>query len=339
MGFINALGALTDRRDLTMVQTESVIGAFMDGTLSAARGAAVLSALATKGESGEEIVGAARAMRERSAHVEHRLPVVLDVCGTGGDGHHTINISTIAAFVIAAAGVPVAKHGNRAASSVCGSADVLEAAGLKIEMEPGDAARRIHESNFAFLYAPLYHPAMKHVAPIRRELGVRTIFNVLGPLTNPASATHQVVGVAHKAHLELVARALRELGVQAAAVVHARNGMDEVAGDVPTDVCSFDAHGEHRWAIDPRCYGVDTPLAALQASAAAENLEAFLSILQGERSPRADVVALNAGLALQVAGAAIDLREGFRLALDTLHSGAAYQLFIGSRDGFGDCAA
>jgi len=173
----------------------------------------------------------------------------------------------------------------------------------------------------------------------RRELGVRTIFNVLGPLTNPASATHQVVGVAHKAHLELVARALRELCVQAAAVVHARNGMDEVAGDVPTDVCSFDAHGEHRWAIDPRCYGVDTPLAALQASAAAENLEAFLSILQGERSPRADVVALNAGLALQVAGAAIDLRDGFRLALDTLHSGAAYQLFIGSRDGFGDCAA
>jgi anthranilate phosphoribosyltransferase len=300
-----------------------LIGAIMDETISPVRTAALFAALAAKGESADEIVGAARAMRERSLHVDHGLPLVIDIVGTGGDGAHTINISTAAALVVAGCGVPVAKHGNRAASSLCGSADVLEALGVAIECSPGVSARLLREAHIAFLFARQYHPATRAVGPVRSELGVRTIFNVLGPLTNPAKANRQVVGVAEERHLVLLAEALRELGCTSAAVVHSASGLDEIAGDGPTYVVQFDAAGMRRWTLHPADYGVHAPLDAIRGGDAAFNAGVLTAILAGERSPRADLVTLNAALALVVAGVAGDIDDGLQRARASIASGAA----------------
>lgn len=323
--FPKTLRQVLDGGDLAEDQTYELIGSFMDGGLSAVQAAGLLTALAAKGERVGELVGAARAMRDRSLHVEHSLPLVLDVCGTGGDGADTINISTMAGFVVAAAGVPVAKHGNRAASSACGSADVLEAAGIQIDVPPERAARQLCDSNFTFMFAPRYHPAMRQVAPVRRELGVRTMFNILGPLTNPARATHQIVGVAREAHLELVGEVLRALGGQGA-VVHAASGIDEISGEGPTVVYEFSRERVGRYSLDPSAHGISVPLAALRGGSAEVCKDAFESILQGERSPRSDVVALNAALALQISGTVESFGEGLELARELLHSGKAYQV-------------
>jgi len=299
----------------------------MDGEFTPAQGGGLLVALACRGEDVDEIVGAARAMRERSLHVEHGLPEVVDVVGTGGDGANTINISTMAALVTAAAGVPVAKHGNRAASSACGSADVLEATGLPIDLSPELAAHMLREANFTFMYAPRYHPAMKNVGPIRSELGVRTIFNVLGPLTNPAAATVQIVGVARPELLEPLAAVLQALGVRRGAVVHGENGIDEVAGDVPTSVYSFDGSGSRRWTLDPAAYGIATPLTAIVGDSVEAAKTAFLSILGGEESPRADVVALNAALVLHTVGRAPTMDSALEQARSIVRSGAALRTY------------
>lgn len=307
-------------------EARAFAGNIMDGTLSAVQAGAVLAVIAARGERVSEVVGAARAMRERSLHVEHNLPVVLDVCGTGGDGAETINISTIVAFVVAAAGVPVAKHGNRAASSSCGSADVLEATDIAIDRSPEQAATMLQELGFTFMFAPRYHPAMKNVAPVRSELGVRTLFNVLGPLTNPARATHQVVGVAREEHLELVAEALRRLGSVAGAVIHG-SGIDEVVGDRPTIVYAFTQERAQRWVLDPAVYGVSVPTSEIHGGSRESCRQAFLSILEGERSGRSEVVALNAGLALHVSGKCDDIGEGLELARETIAGGKAYALF------------
>jgi anthranilate phosphoribosyltransferase len=303
------------------------LGQVMDATWSPVQSAAFLAALAAKGETTAEVVGAAEAMRARAVRVEHALERVVDTCGTGGDGAQTINVSTAAGFVLAGCGLHVAKHGNRAASSACGSADVLEASGIALDGGPSVARRQLEAERFTFLFAPLYHPAMKEVGPVRRELGVRTVFNILGPLANPASASHQVVGVASDAHLELVSLALEALGTEAAAVVHARNGIDEIAGDVPTDVDQFGPHGRTRWVLDPADLGVSAPSAALAGGSPAENAAALRAILEGERSPRAEVVALNAALALVVAERAADVREGLALAREALANGAALAVF------------
>jgi anthranilate phosphoribosyltransferase len=299
----------------------------MDGTLTDAQSAAFLTALAAKGETEQELTGAALAMRDRSLTVEHGLTLVVDVVGTGGDGAGTINVSTLAALVVAAAGVPVAKHGNRAASGQCGSADVLEAGGLAIEVSPDRAAGSLRDVGFTFMFAPIYHPAMKNVAHIRRELGIRTIFNVLGPLTNPARATHQVVGVAREEQLELVGDVLRALGVRAGAVVHARSGIDEVGGEGPTAVYEFGEGLNKRWTLDPQDYGVRAPLEDIRGGAVTSCREAFEGILAGERSPRADVVALNAALAFAVCGKTADIKEGMDLARAQLDEGRAAALF------------
>ena len=316
--------------DLGAEATAEAFGAIMDEQISAVQAAALLAALATKGETVAEIVGAARAMRERSLHVEHAGDVV-DVCGTGGDAAGTINISTAVAFVLAGAGVAVAKHGNRAASSQCGSADVLEALGVKIDVPPEQAARQLAVHRVTFLFAQHYHPAMRAVGPIRRELGVRTIFNVLGPLTNPAGATRQVIGVAREGWLPLLAEALAELGAAAGAVVHATNGIDEVAGDAPTRIVQFDASGPKTWVLVPRDYGVDASVEELRGGDARTNAEALLSILRGERSPRADVVCLNAALAFVVAGRAASIDEGLALARQSIADGKALQALDGLR--------
>ncbi len=225
--------------NISQDEAASFVGEIMDGNYTPAQASGLLVALASKGESVDEIVGAARAMRERSLHVEHGLPIVVDIVGTGGDHANTLNISTMAALVVASAGIPVAKHGNRAASSACGSADVLEAAGFPLEIAPDRAARMLRECGFTFMFAPRYHPAMRNAAGIRRELGVRTIFNLLGPLTNPARATHLVVGVAHESLVERIGETLRGLGAQRGAVVYGYSGVDEVVGDAPTLVYPF----------------------------------------------------------------------------------------------------
>ncbi len=308
---------------LSSDEMASTIGAIMDETLSPVRAAALLAALAAKGETVDEVVGAARAMRERSVRVEHGLPLVLDVVGTGGDNAHTINISTMAAFVVAGCGVPVAKHGNRAASSACGSADVLEALGVDIDRSPDASARVLREHNIAFLFAQRHHPAMRAVGPIRRELGVRTVFNVLGPLTNPAGANRQLIGVARPEHVALVGDALRALGAEAGAVIHGEDGLDEISGEAPTDVVQFDRSGVRRWKLDPAAYGVRASRAEIRGGDAGENAGAVLAILGGERSPRADLVCLNAALALVVAGEAVDVHDGMARARTAIETGRA----------------
>ena len=316
---------------LTQQESAILIGEIMDGGLSPIQAAGLFTALAAKGESVDEIAGAARAMRERSLHVRHDLPVVADIVGTGGDGADTINISTMAALVVAAAGVPVAKHGNRAASSACGSADVLEAAGLELDVPPERAAKALARTGFAFLFAPRYHPAMKYVAPVRRELGVRTIFNILGPLCNPARATHQVVGVARPELLEPVGAVLRELGTQAAAVVHGPGGIDEIGGDGLTQVVSFDANGPRTWTLDPSEYGVRASRADIAGGSLKACSEAFQAILGGEDSPRADVVALNAALALHLCGNGLSMRDAYEVARSVQRSGKALLTFVAAR--------
>ena len=321
------LRALVRREDLDASQMRYAIGSMMDGTWTAAQSAAFLAALATKGETSVEVVGAAEAMRARSVPLTHDLGLVVDTCGTGGDGADTINVSTAAAFVVAGAGVHVAKHGNRAASSACGSADVLEALGVPIEAQPEVSRRNLERERFAFLFAPAYHPAARVVGPIRRELGVRTVFNVLGPLANPARATHQVVGVSNVSNLELVGGALAALGGRGGAVVHARSGIDEVAGDVPTDVYQFDGDDVRRWVLDPADYDITAGADALAGGSTAQNARALRAILEGERSQRSDVVALNAALVLVVAKRAADVAEGLSLARKSLGSGAALDVF------------
>jgi anthranilate phosphoribosyltransferase len=308
------------------------VGEIVDGAYTPAQAGAVLAALAGKGESVDEIAGAARAMRERSVRVEHALPMVVDVVGTGGDHADSINISTMAALVVAAAGIPVAKHGNRAASSACGSADVLEAAGFPIEVAPEVAAQMLRESNFTFMFAPRYHPAMRNAAAVRRELGVRTIFNLLGPLSNPARATHQVVGVAREDLVDRLGPALRALGVQRGAVVHGGSGLDEVSGDAPSRVYSFDEHGAHTWQLDPRDAGVASPLRTPVGGSVERCRDAFIEILQGAPSDASDVVALNAALVLHLTGARGRLAEAFELARSVLRSGEAWRTFERARE-------
>lgn len=298
----------------------------MDGALDAAQAAAVLKALAEKGETADELLGAARAMRERSLKVEHDLPLVVDVVGSGGDRAGTINISTLAALVVASAGVPVAKHGNRAASGQCGTADVLEAAGMRIDVPPQRAAESLRQTGFAFMFAQAYHPAMRNVGPVRKALGIRTIFNLLGPLTNPARATHQLVGVARRDHVELVGDVLRELGVRGA-VVHASSGMDEIGGEGPTAVYEFGDGFSKDWTLDPGDYGVHASAQEIHGGPVAQCLDAFESVLNGERSPRSDVVALNAAFAFRICGKTADIKEGMELARTQLYEGRAAALF------------
>jgi anthranilate phosphoribosyltransferase len=311
------------REDLGASEMAQTVGAIMDETLSPVRAAALLAGLAAKGEAVDEIVGAARAMRERSIRVEHGLPLVLDIVGTGGDGANTINISTAAAFLVAGCGVPVAKHGNRAASSQCGSADVLEALGVPIDRDPEASSRVLRESSICFLFAQRHHPAMRAVAPIRRELGVRTIFNLLGPLTNPAGANRQLIGVARPDYVERIAHALRALGADAGAVISGEDGLDEISGEAPTRVVQFDRDGVRRWTLDPARYGVRASRAEIRGGSAAANAEALVAIIEGERSTRADLVTLNAALALVVAGEAVDIDDGMARARTAVETGRA----------------
>jgi anthranilate phosphoribosyltransferase len=309
--------------DLSTAEMREAVNAIMDGDVTPAQVSALLVALAIKGETVDEVAGAASAMREHAIAVKPRSGAI-DVCGTGGDGSGTFNISTAVAFVVAGAGVPVAKHGNRAMSSRCGSADVLEALGVRIDIAPALTAQILDEHAIAFLFAQAHHPAMRHVAPVRREIGIRTLFNLLGPLTNPASVRRQVVGVAQHGTRLLVAEALGRLGSERAAVVHGCDGLDEVTLAGPTSVAEWTGGGVIEFEIVPEDAGLERRDGSrLRGGDAASNAAAIRSVLDGQRGDQRDVVLLNAALALRVAGVAADLREGRAQAERSIDSGAA----------------
>ena len=324
------LNRLLAGNDLSSVEMEEFMGAVMDGDIEDAVIAAVLVALRAKGETGMEVAAAARAMRARSLAVEIADPgLAVDTCGTGGDGAETINISTAAALVTAAAGVPVAKHGNRSVSSRCGSADVLEAAGVRLDQRPEDMAALYDEISIAFLFAPRLHPAMAAVMPVRRALGVRTVFNLLGPLTNPAGVERQVVGVWGREVQALMASALAELGARCALVVHSDDGLDEISVNAPTTVIEVrDGEIVGEWRIEPGDLGIASgDPESLRGGDAAENLRRMRAILGGEeQSAAAEAVALNAAAALMVGGLAGDLRQGLDRSREVLQSGAALEI-------------
>ncbi|HZI63476.1 MAG TPA: anthranilate phosphoribosyltransferase [Thermoanaerobaculia bacterium] len=309
---------------LTREETQSLFGQLMDGEVSDPLKAALLVALAMRREAAEEIAGAAAAMRARAVAIPHHRADVVDTCGTGGDGRGSFNISTAAALVAAAAGAPVAKHGNRSVSSRSGSADVLAELGVKIDMWPKQAGAALDQLGIAFLFAPLLHPAMREVMPVRRELGVRTIFNLLGPLTNPAGARRQLMGVYAEELVEVIARVQAELGSEHALVVHGSDGLDEITTTGPTLVSEVRNGRIETYRLEPEALGLRRArLEDLLGGEPRHNADQMRRVLAGEDGPLADVTALNAAAALYVAGLAADLAQGLERARQALASGAA----------------
>ena len=321
-----ALTGVLAGRSLGRDEARAAMGSIMDGEAAPAQLAGLLVALRLRTETVEELTGFALAMRERVLQVS-AAPGAVDTCGTGGDGAQTFNISTAAALVVAAAGVPVAKHGNRAVTSKAGSADVLEALGIAIENGPDEAADSIARDGFGFLFAPLYHPAMRHAGPVRRELGVPTCFNLLGPLTNPAGVRRQVVGVADPAAAQRVARVLQALGVERALVVHG-DGMDELPLDGSGVAYDVSAAAIRRRRIDAAAVGMGrASVEALRGGSAVDNAAIIQAVLDGrERGPKRDVVLLNAAAALLAAGRVGSLRAGVGQAAAALGGGAGTAL-------------
>jgi anthranilate phosphoribosyltransferase len=318
-----AIDVLVQGQDLSQEDAAQVMNEMMEGEATPAQIAAFITALRIKGETVDEITGMALTMREKSLHVETD-GFLVDTCGTGGDGQGTINVSTAAAIVAAAAGVKVAKHGNRSASSSCGSADVLEAVGVKVDLSPEGVKRCLEEVGFGFMFAQVFHPSMRHAAGPRREIGIRTVFNILGPLTNPAGAHAQLLGVADASVAEKMAQALGRLGTQRAMVVHGEEGLDEISIAGPTRVWDVTGGDVQSYTVTPEDAGLSrASLAGIQGGSVERNAELLRGVLRGDEGPATDVVLLNAAAALVVGGEAGDLREGVALARQTVGSGAA----------------
>ena len=318
-----AITAVFSGQSLSMDDATAVMQEIMEGEATPAQLGAFLTALSLKGETPEEIAGMATVMRDKALPVEVS-GMLLDTCGTGGDGKNTFNISTAAAFVAAGAGVKVAKHGNRAASSACGSADVLEALGVKIDLPPEGVARCIEEVGMGFMFAQVFHPAMRHAAPVRREIGIRTVFNVLGPLTNPARAQTQLLGVAQAALGEKMAQVLRLLGVHHAIIIHGEDGLDELT--LSADSFGWElVNGEIRdWTLSVQDTGL--PAATLEDIAGGDkdaNAATMREVFSGKGSPIRDVVLLNSGAALVAADRAATISDGIALAAQIIDNGAA----------------
>ncbi len=319
-----ALADLLDGRHLSRDRAREVMSEIMGGEATQAQIGGFLVALRLKGETADEIAGCAEAMREHVLPVRPQRDDLVDTAGTGGDGASTINISTAAAIVAASAGAGVAKHGNRAVSSASGSADVLEALGFSLEQPPERIAQSIDELGFGFMFAPTHHPAMRHAAPVRRELAARTVFNVLGPLTNPAGARAQVIGVYAKPLVRTIADVLLQLGARRAFVVHGAYGIDELSPAGPNDVCEVRDGEVQERTIDPAELGVARcDPDELRGGSPAENARAFVEVLDGANGGRRDAILLNAAGAIAAAGHAADLREGLELAREAVDSGAA----------------
>ena len=312
------------RESLSHDEMAATIGTMVGHDCATPQIAAFLMALRVKGEAADELSGAAAALRARAVRPPIAETPLLDVVGTGGDGAGSLNLSTAAALIAAAAGISVAKHGNRSVSSRCGSADLLERLGVPIEAPAEETARRYADSNFCFLFAPLYHPAMKTVAPIRRAMRVRTLFNMLGPLTNPVGVKRQLVGVFHPSKCELMARALIPSGVERALVVSAACGLDEVAPEGKTHVAELSLGAVRSYTVTPADFGLDErPLASIKGGDPETNARLIRAALAGEDVPARNGVLLNAGAALYVAGAACDFRAGAALAAAVVDSGKA----------------
>ena len=322
--FQSILRKLGNGQDLSVEEAEKATGYIMSGLATPAQVAGFLTALHLKGETTEEITGCALAMRRAATRVQPKASPLVDTCGTGGDGLGTFNISTAAAFVVAGAGVPVAKHGNRAASSRSGSADVLEALGVNINAPPHVVSRCIDEAGIGFLFAQVFHPAMRHAAGPRRELGFRTVFNILGPLSNPAGATRQVLGVYDPSLTERMARVLGLLGAERALVVHGAGGMDELSTLGTTRVSELGGGKVVNYEIAPEDVGLGRArLEDLLGGAPEVNARMVREVLDGVPGPRRDIVLLNAAAALVAADRARSLREGIALAAESIDSGRA----------------
>ena len=320
----DALAKLADRTNLSAQEAEEVMAEIMDGLATPAQIAAYLMGLRQKGETVDEIVGSARAMRSRAIRISVGAQIVVDTCGTGGDGAHTFNVSTTAAFVVAGAGITVAKHGNRSISSKSGSADVLSALGVKIDLTPDRVADCIDEVGIGFLFAPLYHGAMKHCAGPRQEMGIRTLLNVLGPLTNPAGATHQVLGVYDAKLTEVIGQVLLQLGSQHCFVLHGMDGLDEITLSDRTKVSEGKGGVVSSYFIAPEEYDLQrVSRKEFTGGTPEDNARITQEILQGRKSPKRDMVCLNAAPAMVVGQKAKTLKEGFRLAQHTIDLGAA----------------
>ncbi|MEX2205149.1 MAG: anthranilate phosphoribosyltransferase [Myxococcota bacterium] len=304
-------------------EMRALVRELMSGALADVQIAALLAALRTRGETLDEVVGAAEAMRELAVRLPEAPAGAIDTCGTGGDGASTFNISTVSALVVAGAGVPVAKHGNRAASSRCGSAELLEALGVAIEVAPERMARAVSEVGIGFLYARVCHPAMARVAPVRAALGIRTLFNRLGPLTNPMRVRRQLVGVATAALVEPTLAALLELGAECVWVVHGEDGLDELSVSAPTRVAAHANGRTERFIVGHGEVVREATRAELTGGDVAENARIARALLAGEKGAKRDAVLLNSAAALCVAGRARDLREGAALAAEALDSGRA----------------
>ncbi len=327
MDIPSVLQRLVEGRDLSADETSQLILSIMSGEIDHAQTAAIFMGLRCKGETADEIVGAARAMREKAVRIESTHTVIADTCGTGGDRSGTFNISTVTAFLVSATGVVVAKHCNRSASSKCGSADLFEALGLRLDAPVDQVTRCLDETGFTVLFARSMHPAMKHVAPVRSSLGIRTVFNFLGPLTNPAGATHQLIGISDGKYRRLYAEVLAELGAQGAMVVHGRDGLDEVSLTCETEAIRWENGEFSELTVVPedvglkRCAKEDLLGGDKEANAAIAQ-----AILRNEdRGPKRDATVLNAGAVLWTVGAAADLRAGVEKATETLESGKAWE--------------
>ena len=318
-----ALERILDGETLRPDDARSVFESIMEGEAPPSLLAAFLMALRMRGETVTEVAAFAEVMRRRAIRIRTDRPFVLDTCGTGGDGAGTFNISTVAAFVVAATGIAVAKHGNRSVSSRCGSADLIQGLGIRIDGPPELAERALREIGIGFLFAPSLHPTMGIASEVRRELGVRTVFNLLGPLTNPAMATRQLLGVYDPAWVEKIALVLRELGSERAMVVHG-SGLDEIALHDVTVVAELKEGQVRTWEIRPEQCGLRrVPLSEIAGGDPGQNTAIARAVLEGQKGPKRDIVLLNAAAALVIGGRATDLKEGIRIAGETIDSGAA----------------
>ena len=330
-----ALRALVDRRDLTRIEAAAAMEAIMSGAATDAQIAAFLTGLRMKGETVEELIGFAQVMRQKAVRGRTRgeevaaltgtdRELLIDTCGTGGDAAGTFNVSTATAFVVAGAGLKVAKHGNRSVSSLCGSADVVETLGISLDLTPAKVARCVDEVGIGFLYAPLLHTAMKHVMAARREMGIRTVFNMLGPLTNPAGANAQVIGVYSPTLTEPLARVLAELGTIRAFVVHGADGLDEISNTGESRVSEVREGVVRSFTVRPEDFGM--PRAAitdLRGGDREQNAQLIRGLLDGEAGPKRDIVLMNSAAALVAGARARDLKDGVSRAVEAIESGAA----------------
>ncbi len=321
-----AIAKLVRCEDLSKNEMELAMEEIMTGQASPAQIAAFLTAMRIKGETIDEITGAAEIMRRHAVKIKTRHPVVLDTCGTGGDECQTFNVSTITAFVVAGAGVIVAKHGNRSVSSNCGSADLLKALGINIDAEEQTVSKCIDEAGIGFLFAPKMHKAMQYAIGPRKEIGIRTIFNILGPMTNPAGATNQLLGVYDGELTEPIAKVLGRLGSKHALVVHGKDGLDEVTTTDKTQISELKGGKVRTYEISPRDFGIKKAKAGdLKGGEPAENAKIAMDILSGEKGPKYDIVVLNAGCAIYAADKASDIKEGIQMAEESIESGMALE--------------